>query len=395
MRISVNALTFFLCVTGITTEPFSKLRVAGLFGPAELFLSLAILFALIYPKRVNPTQRYVHKVFGAFFFFWFVILILGTLCNWLFLDYFNLSYAHNSIAIVLNMFLSVFVFSTLGKEESIKLIKYVVVFVTLLNLALYCSGLGFFWYSTRFSGLAINPNQLALSFAPLPFFVLYILFKFPQTRTSFLGWSVIGLLATFLGWMTKSQSLETAYVVVIPLCLLMLLYSKSESVALKGLLMTIALTLVCIFIYEAIIFWQHHGLGGVYGSHGAREAQSRFGLWSAAFFGTMKHSPFFGLGPGSLVNVTLGNLMGGSDTANTYVGIFLQSGWIGVFLFGWLFWLILKRIWVKRGWLDVMPMFALMVFITFQYMLRHPMFWFVLVWTFLTVHHNYVSKVRN
>ena len=388
MKIKASSLILFFCSLGLITESFSKLRIGGIFGPAEFFFVLAIIITCLNPTKLNPQQFYVQKIFKRFFLLWFLILIIGTGFNFIFLQNVNFTYIHNSVAFLLNMFLIILVFVGFNKEQNLRLIKYFTAYVAVINFLLYVSGISFFWYSIRFSGLAVNPNQLALTLAPLPFFGLYLICHYPEDLFKRLFWGGITLISCIVGWATQSKSLHTAYLSILPIFILWLLFKKAKSPYLRGIFLLFLISFIILF---GVLLMSNLGaftLFNLYGNHGASEANVRFLLWAIAFWNTLTMSPIFGWGPGSLVHLGSTALTGTSDTANTYVGVFVQSGICGILLFGWLFWTLFGRIRKMKMWLDAMPLIALMVFIIFQYMLRHPIFWFVLVWTFLNVYQH-------
>lgn len=375
-----------LLVVSLLLSTATQLRMAVLpMGVGELGL---VLWLTLFVYVLSVKEYTVNRLFVWYAGFWFVSipsLILGTVIAAEIGEIAPLSkYIRELLALVfVTLFCLVLAIETGTARDSIeriaRLIKYVGAFVVIVFLV-SVTGLDFipieWWLGNRFQGLSENPNQYALLLVPLPFLVLYL---FTKTHAHWL-YLLIALLLVVTGLLTGSDALVLGWVAG---SVFYFVYRLIKCVSEFTLIPVFLLFFVSVTVLLSMVLWSlgvvevREIVSGVYGAGSDQYAQSfrRFDLWANGIIAGMD-SPMFGLGPGN--HSGFGGPHQGSEAHNSLIDWFTISGIVGLSAFVVLFIAQFRSALQASPWL-ASAMVAILVFISFHYMFRHPLFWFYMI----------------
>ena len=373
---------------GLALTSATQLRLPSLpIGPGEVLLVVWLMCA-VFAGLVRGTLN-VNAVSRAFLLFWMTalsLLSLGTLVA-IVIDRFQPASLYDFVAFLLSALTSVmFVLQPELRRRSIAVIDTLLVGIggsqfllaaLLLVGVRYVGPIDSFYEGARFQGWSNNPNQLAFVLLALPLFALYRLGR--QRRTGrriwfaflaacpilpgalcfsnalFFAWTAGLSILAGVAWVRSARNTDAGYLrrasrlILVPLVAL--------SVA--GLLGPTAVELASTGLSR----------GYNYGDHGAdRVNRWKFGLQAAL------NSPLVGLGPGSFSGPY--QPFGGGEAHNTLIDWGSSTGLLGdLALLG----LLAFAAWTSlRGGsaVGVGIVTAMLIFSSFHYILRQPVFWF-------------------
>ena len=235
-----------------------------------------------------------------------------------------------------------------------------------------------FTFGLRFTGLSLNPNQLALAVLPVPFLAAERSFRHRDFASRVVMWLAAGL-SVVCGLASRSDALQVAWLCGAALCLSTILLSNYStasglwSQALR-LLFSIALVAGGALAIRKIPNVIASTAGAVYQQQGQgsdRVARWRNGLVAA------ERSPMVGFGPGSFSGAT--QPFDAGEAHNNYIDWLDSTGVIGVSLLvavlGWTFFALLRG----GATASIAAFIALLVFTMFHYVARQPVYWFFLL----------------
>jgi O-antigen ligase len=225
----------------------------------------------------------------------------------------------------------------------------------------------------RFAALSDNPNQLAMALVPIPFLCLY----FIRQATTIVGRITFacGLaLVLWIGVKTVSDALWLAWLVGAALAGAVTIVTKLfgrmhplgtvsvvAAIGILGFLLLIATPLGTL-VYQDISSGDQGGWRPI--------------VWRQAVAEVMEQ-PLLGPGPGGHDLGPSYHLM--AEAHNSYLDLALATGLPGLGVFLWLLGSLALRRSLTRQPLLWSAIMAMLLFICFHYMLRHPLFWFYLV----------------
>lgn len=369
----------------------SQLRAeAAPIGPGEMLLAAWLAFVGFLLLR---GQRVVFgPVFRVLLLFWLsaaLLLALGTLMALSIhkVDWQNAS--RDAIALTLQALLTCFLAIRLPGEGNddyylvIARVTLVACFVTstvLLVLALLIGSIGPIepWYGYRFRGWAENPNQMALMVLVMPFLGWYLLHQARSWGSKvFYGLAVLG--CVWVGLATASDAARVAWfgsLVGVGFLLWCRALRRGSGaimylthVIVPGLILVLGLALGSELLTRFVAIGQN-----VYSEGG--QGDTRFTAWENGLR-AIAQSPLVGLGPGSHSGQS--GPFQGWEAHNTLIDWGMSTGMLGVALqlalLTWAAW----RAWRVRNFGLVAALVALFLFSIFNYTLRQPIYWLLLV----------------
>jgi O-antigen ligase len=376
---------------GIILTNATQLRPESVpIGPGEVMVSIWLILSVI---KVLIYRRYlltpISQIVGLF---WLVSLISFTLglsiadsmnliSNGWPRDYFALGFAF-----IFSMNLTSSTFFYLRIQE---IVKDVIVLSTvgLFIIFMMPSLIPFLetWSEgVRFMGLSHNPNQLSLLLSMIPFFALYLA-QISADWVVKIKFFLLIIPCVIMGISTQSDALTMSWLLGLSIIIFMRFYSKILALRaynllspeLKNILKLIFRIFVILIILIAGLFLYHKIYNiseSVYNE--GDQGSLRVTLWKNGIT-AMSYSPLFGLGPGAHSGEIEPFL--GFEAHNTFVDWGSSSGIIGlmayVCLLAWVAW----QTWKAKLFILFAAVISLMVFSSFHYVVRHPIFWFYLL----------------
>lgn len=362
----------WLLIAAIILAPMTELRVWKV-GPAEALCLLWCVFQLRYVLSL--------RIKDPFFVFWglFLCITLVGTCygEWFYPDQSNIN---GLLTWCYFAFVSLATCAGLRQRSSEQLMKmliwassasavwYLFLYLYSLYVSPYFLGANLWYYSTRFTGGADNPHQVAM----LLCVVMLVLFSAAVEREKGVRrWGVLVLAgaAAFLLFETRSSTALAA--AFCSLCLMVVIYLFRMVVHARWarfLCLAIPLILGLIFaeqLYDAFLRWLASDSNGM----GRLELFAQFpdAFWK---------SPIFGLGPG-------GHVLEGKvdEFHNTYLEVFAMSGLIGMGIFLWFSVTLFKKI--RRSPVSLIVVTALYVYGLAGFGMRRLIYWIMISFAFL------------
>jgi O-antigen ligase len=375
---------------GITLSGATQLRFGGApLGPSEIILGCWIFFVILLFLRGVPFKP--SEAFFGLLVYWLIawgLLGLGALIS-LYTNRISREAGHDMVAFlyvsVLFLLLSLNFGGGRGSDFHWYLARTFFLFNAtsaglLLAIAMVTPGLGpvGFWFGPRLRGWAENPNQMALAMAAMPFLGWLVL-----QRTSRLFGKVacvLGLVVSVVaGFATQSDGLRAAWVASFGAVSAMLYFRVTLRGTSRWLLISHAaipavFVIVGVFYGEAVVEKLDDISEGVYAEGG--QGDTRLTAWRNGLQ-AMSQSPLLGFGPGSYSGL-LGPFED-YEAHNSLIDWGMSTGLVGIILhlvlWGW----CLRRALRYRSTAPVGMMVALIVTVTFGYLLRHLYYWIVLL----------------
>lgn len=353
-------------------------------GPGELMLVIWLIIAgfhILKQRRILLTSS--SKLFIVF---WSVILIL-LFAGWLVglcQGVFNVRAGiHNLVAY---LFVCLFTLIAVSDWDSKKIAiigKLVLLFAVVGLAPLWIYGQWFtefgklqIWYGgSRFLGWAVDPNQTAILLVPLPFIALYYL---RQSRIFIHKVVFLALLigAIVLGIGTDSDSLKVAWAGATVVYFLIAMLSRGRFTYRKLVTVSAIIILVClagIFVFGSEIYASVEDMYYL-----GDQGPVRIALWTNGLHAASS-SPLVGFGPGAYSGVH--EPFSGSECHNTFIDWMTNTGAAGFLLLFFLLTLIFVKAISSKNEEVVAVLTTLIIVSMFLYVIRHPVWWFYILWS--------------
>lgn len=229
----------------------------------------------------------------------------------------------------------------------------------------------------RFTGGALNPNQLALLMAPFPLFIIYYGTLEQRSFRTFVKCSLLFIMALSVLFATQSDigigSVMIAFLVY-PLVALVIPNTKWKKRYFRELIVAMILGVALLLIL--VLFFIQTGeldlLGVIFSSESVYQPGSdngRIYLWK---LGTsiILDNPCFGL-------AGIPNAVYESEIHNTFLDILVLSGVVGGAVFFAYMVFFIRNMWNSSLLLDCAV--VLLLFIMFHFLIRQPFFWITFI----------------
>lgn len=379
-----NVLQIWFALALVLTTA-TQLRWGGLpigFGELMLVVWLIVVgFQIIKQKRIPLSSP-----LKLFLVFWSVVLIL-LFAGWL-VGFFQgvadvRAGTHNLFAYLFVCLITLTAIIYLDNEQVITIGKLVLIFAVVGLVPLWIYGQFFneigplnIWYGgSRFLGWAVDPNQTAILITPLPFIALYY---YRQSHTFIHKIVFMALLvgALVLGIGTDSDSLKVAWVGAIVVYFFLALLVRGSLSYLKLVLVSAIILFICctgIFVFGSKIYASVE-----YMYYLGDQGPVRLALWANGLHAT-SNSLLVGFGPGAYSGVQ--EPFSGSECHNTFIDWMTNTGVVGFLLLFFLLAFIFVKAILRRTNEVVAVLTTLIIVSLFLYVIRHPVWWFYLLWT--------------
>ena len=392
-RLSQRSEMAALLAIGVSATTWTQLRVPGMpFGPGETLL-MAWLAWRIAVLSYWPQGFRVDGLTKGVLSYWLVTLTLGALgTTWFIAQRFDLPFGfqHTAPALLFIVVLSALVAQSFASERAADTLGKVLL-VTAAGLPAVLLlfsfvepnplGLSLKYGGLRFSGLAENPNQVALSVVPLPFLAAQLARDAGSFRQRLL-FRLLGACAVAVGVATLSDALILAWACAFALLggigawrLVVTRYASPARWAV--LLIVVPLGIVLGLAYVAPYLYDNleRYAAEVYEEGG--QGSFRLILWRNGLEAALR-SPWFGFGPGAHSGID--GPFQGWEVHNSYIDWATITGLSGLLILllfmAWPLWTCAHA---RKHWL-IGGLVAVMVFSIFHFVLRHPSLWVFLIW---------------
>lgn len=387
---AIPNLDIVLIAVAVLLTTATQLRPDGIpVGMGEILLVVWMLWRILV-VAVNPISSGRYDAAQLLIVFWLIfmsVLVLALAISYSRGTWDEAGAAHDFIALILSAVFSVLLVQSFADQNRARIFcrsLFLASAIVLVLLLLLAAGRGTVfgvnpWYAAfRFTGWSLNPNQLGLLLAPLPFLSIWALQSGTESKAvKTVGLSVLvvaGVLclsdALFLSWGTAGVFLAGVYWL--------------KSIARRGGTRKLAFLTVVLLpsVMLVAIIWATTGLIGqiVEVAVGAYENRGqgslRLLIWSHGYE-AFSESPFIGHGPGSFAGIA--GAFDGFEAHNTFVDIATKSGLVGLSAYVSLILAIHVRL-LRTGQFLLLGAFAsVTVFSIFHYVLRQPIYWAVVV----------------
>lgn len=367
-----NRLTLFLFAWGIVACAVSRWRFAGI-GVGEVTVGLASLLAIF---RFGPLADLspVGRIWLRFVSLSIVSLLTGTLWAKAIGVWEPVGFAHDALALVFCFGSLTLLLPMLTEAHQraffVRQFLRASLFLAVINGLIYgffqlYLGESTFWIG-RFNGLSANPNQLALYVCLLPFWLI----KRPRILSR--SETIVGLgSALGVGWLTGSDALLLAWVIGFVWLMANAIQTfswRSNSIQNVHAKAFLSVVFTLLLVVAIALLWRY--VAEVY-AIGGQDAL-RFQRWQNGLI-AVSHSPLFGLGPG-----TFSGDQGAFDQQeahNLYIDWMASGGVLAGLALIWFqgqTWLTIRG---SQSRVLLAGFVSLLVFSSFHYVARHPVFW--------------------
>jgi O-antigen ligase len=377
---------------GLVLSGATQLRIGGYpLGPSELIMGCWMLFVVFLLLRGMPFKA-GPAFFGltAYWLLAWTLLGLGTLVA-LQTQRVSLAAGHDGAAFMYLAALVPLLSLKLGDRDAggfhwhlaRMFFLFNAVFAgLLLAIAHVRPGLGplAFWYGPRLRGWAENPNQLGLAVVAMPF-LGWMLSQRTSSWFGKLGYA-LGIAVCFgVGYASQSDAVRVAWVASFGAVGALLVYrvtvrGRARWLYVPYVIMPALILIVGVFYGDAVVEQLYWIADRVYeqGSQG----ETRLVQWLYAFQ-AISQSPLVGFGPGAFSG-HFGPFQN-YEAHNSLIDWAASTGLIGELLLLALWsWCFVRAL--RFHSMTLLGAFvALVVCVTFSYLLRHPCYWIVVVLT--------------
>lgn len=236
------------------------------------------------------------------------------------------------------------------------------------------------WTGIRFVGWAMNPNQIAFLIGSIPF-IAYFFLQQANRRSERLAATMILAISVVIGVATLSDALLVGWLVSISGMVLIWVLG-TERPALFSFKVLIKISLLSLLIIGvAIIFLsiiQSSVSNMMVEEQG--QAHTRFVLWRNGI-SSFLDSPLVGFGPGSYSWATDPRDL--TEAHNTFIDLAASAGILGLAPVLVLIGVAMYRSFRVRDAGLFGCMLYVCVFCSFHFLLRHPIFWFLILFVLL------------
>lgn len=384
----VERAAVWLLGAGTAWTTATQLRAGGVLGLGELVLAGAIgLAALEVLARGSVAWT---PLLGATAAFWgtsFVLLVGGWVVG-LWTDVWQLAAGRDLIALLLAALVMLAFLQAPRLERRARAVTWVLLatlvppIVALGVLTLtgrpQVGPVNALYEELRFTGWATNPNQIALAVVALPLLGLRLLPHVRGLRRAALVTLLVGTLV--VGAATFSDALALAWAITAALLGVLLwlrLLASRRSVAARALA---ALGVPLVVLAGAVAFGPTLVVVGErFAAASYREGgqgSDRLARWRNAL-DAAETSPLVGLGPGAYSGPIAA--FQGQEVHNTPLDWMLSTGLLGLLAYAGLVAWVVAVCAAGRDSHAIVGVIALLVFTTFHYALRQPVFWMQLL----------------
>ena len=378
-----------LFALGLIFTTMTSLRISSLpIGIGEILLVVWMLKQWVSALLTGSIEiEKLNKNILIFWLLFFIILGLGMMVSSSEGRLVLKGSMHDFMAYIFSFFLSVTLLLKNQKESIYNKIKFIVIAGTIIftflliwwkNISPYFLGMSLVYGGVRFTGGAINPNQLALFIVPIPALSLFLLNN-KMNKKAILGKTFllfIFLASIYVGLNIQSDAVKGTFILMLTFFLMLSIYKKLRFPS-NILLMNFVLILVffIILLNTGMIESGYYKLFNWFEK--LDSDGSRAFLWVQGIK-TAFESPFVGYGPGSRIILSPVHSM---ETHNTFIDLLLQVGFIGLFLYIVILMNGLKTI--KRNKYLIIAFLGLIIFSVSHFVLRQPIFWMYLILIYL------------
>lgn len=392
-----NRIDLFFIVAVFFTL-FTKLRFFNLpIGVGEILIVFLFIIVIINILKNKKFNLYFNNVLTIFWMISFILLIIGYLSfSYLQSEVSTISAILHDVLAYIFIYFFILIIITLSNKLSFEIImeKFTylfLIFYTLLLTLAFCFNIDYFmyadfsrWEGFRFSGLSKNPNQLALSITIIPFLVYYFCKK--EGSIIFNRESKLFLLLVFiLVLVIRSDALYISIFCGFLIFAILKLSSKNK-ILLLYILVSVFLFFVILYKLEYMPILEKINLIQY-------KAGIRFELANNSL-DIIKESYFIGLGPGPHSLKVVNGTPALYEAHNTYIDWMSQTGILGLVIFLFMLFKIIKGLFLSKEYLLFGALVSLLVFSYFHMVLRQPIFWFYLFFFYYTTKKNSILNIK-
>ena len=386
----MNKLEITWVAVGVALTTATQLRVGFPVGLGEVMLCVWMLFICL--RLLRGGCYFVTPLTKVLFGFWivaFIALSFGILIAEL-RGITSTGVYHDGFAFIFSCVFCICLCLSIQSIESMQRLIVANISFSTISMALSLGiSLPFLvpWYSgSRFTGWAVNPNQIALLILGIPFLGLHLFIVGSKKIPEKIIYLLLIATSIVLGILTDSDALKLGWAVGFFVTVFLLLYqefikrlAKSQQISLKNL--EIYKFLLGIFIFFMILMLLLVSYGRITTTstevyNQGNQGSDRITLWQHGI-AAISSSPVFGLGPGAHSGDKAPFL--DFESHNTFIDWGGSTGMVGLAaylsLLGW----IAGRAWRNGFVVLVGAVISLATFSSFHYVLRHVIFWFYLL----------------
>lgn len=362
----------------LTVTTGTQLRAAGPFGLGEMML-LAWLGLSMYQMSRTPAVKGAPLPIVRFWTIVTPVLMVGPLWSGA-IRKGSTTAPRDALALALMALLCFVAAVHLSTDERERIVLAYSVATTCVFVALYVVPqlARIFganpYYSTRFVGWALNPNQVAIDIVWVPFMLL-------RAANRRAGWQRIALRlitlgALFIGWVCDSDSLRLGWGFALFVLGIRSVFAAERSVLARQLATAVMAVMLGLGALKAPSVLK---VGGSYidslrfqqntSDGGGRGRLQRHAIMAWTY------SPIIGLGPGLFSG--LGHPFTNEEAHNSTLDFLMKAGAVGVVSLV----ILCRKTWKKAvadGWASIAAFSALIMFTTGHNVLRHPAPWILI-----------------
>lgn len=299
----------------------------------------------------------------------------------------------NKVIIPVVFIFSIFCFLKLSKNTVLKIINvYPVIclfFCYLLLLHTLLFGSPPSWIIPedgidRFSGLSKNPNQLALSILPIPFFSIIAYIEGMKRKKIV----ILELLAVFfLNFLVVGKGVLVAWFMSFAF-LFIIKFQFREKIRINLNFINLRIIYISAILIFCFILFYFLYTGAFPGSQ-EDQGGIRLHLWRSGFFAWMD-SPFLGHGPGHYSG--LFSPYEGMESHNLIIDWLSAYGIFGFFIFFIFIFHTIILAFLKYDWIILGFIASLLIQSMFHFYGRQPIFWLWWVFIIFLIPHSSGAK---
>lgn len=374
----------------LSSTTFTKIRFIGPIGIGELLLLITAIFMIIqlaYNQKIYISEKSIKLVslLYSFILLAFISNLFGAFKGTIEIIDFR-----DTIAFLLPVGLIILLvhlpdYQSVLKKAALYFYMYsqayiylCLLYVLVIRNFLYIDF--FYYYSTRFSGLSLNPNQLALLTLILPIISLYLMSrkKIPK---------YIGLLnivaAVWIGYQIESDALVLSWVI----SLFVYSYVAFLKIMKFGNYLKVIVSIFMMSFLVSMLPIATNILKDVSNSFDEVSNQSsiRYILWENGIK-AFTRSPLIGNGTKSHSGIT--SPFQGFEAHNTVIDLISMLGLLGLMVILLLFlWAIINS---RKNIYYLILLLQVLIFSNFHNVMRQPIIWFIL---FILLLNNYKQEL--
>lgn len=381
---SVNYDTLYLIfVFSIGSTLFTAIRFPNLsIGLGEILILIIGVYIILKMNKEINNNLFFNNLLLKYWIFSFILLFIG------FLVFYYLGYQFQIKAIIHDLLAYIFIFFLLivlhlfqlkinNHEKTFEIFIYVFLFFYVILFIVFISFEDIiskyitpeYPFMVRYAGLSLNANQLSMFFTVLPFIFLKKLLNKNIKETE--KYFFLILLSILIGYLTKSDALKMS--IIIGFIIFVYLKFNTNLIRLSIYLIILLFIISCFLYFDTVIYIidpETTNSGG------------RFLLIKNAFY-DLSNIIYFGFGPGPhsfIESAFNGNYW---EVHNTFIDWFTQTGILGLLLYFYIIYKIIKGLYIKKEFILLSAFSSLLIFSTFHFTFRQPIFWFFMFFFYI------------